>query len=160
MGQEILEDKPWSDTPALDTMIFWAGLDHGDKAMVDFLRFTTDLIALRRHHPALTGEGCAVVHVHDDNRVLAFHRWTDAGDDLMIVCTLSETTWRDYATGFPAAGEWREVFNSDVYDHWVNPMVSGNGPGPVAGGGPLHGMPASADIVVPANSILMFSRSP
>jgi 1,4-alpha-glucan branching enzyme len=27
--------------------------------------------------------------------------------------------------GFPIPGFWREVFNSDVYDHWVNPKVAG-----------------------------------
>ncbi|MBV9561641.1 MAG: alpha amylase C-terminal domain-containing protein [Bradyrhizobium sp.] len=158
MGQEILEDKPWSDTPAVDTTIFWAGLDHGDKAMVDFLRYTRDLITLRKAHPALTSEGCAVVHVHDDNRVLAFHRWTDNGDDLMIVCSLNETTWRDYAIGFPAAGEWREIFNSDVYDNWVNPNVAGNDGGVVADGPAMHGQPASARLTIPANGLLVFAR--
>jgi 1,4-alpha-glucan branching enzyme len=27
--------------------------------------------------------------------------------------------------GFPGTGTWREVFNSDVYDNWVNPVVAG-----------------------------------
>src|SRR5262249_24554964 len=56
MGQEILEDKPWSDTPSPDTAIWWAGLDGGDKAMSDFLRFTRELVGLRRQYPALRGE--------------------------------------------------------------------------------------------------------
>jgi hypothetical protein len=29
--------------------------------------------------------------------------------------------------GFPLAGDWTEVFNSDVYDNWVNPAAVGNG---------------------------------
>jgi 1,4-alpha-glucan branching enzyme len=76
MGQEILEDKQWGDTPSPDTSIWWAGLDRGDKSMSDFLRFTRELIGVRRSHPALRGEGCAVIHVHDENRVLGTQwRW-------------------------------------------------------------------------------------
>jgi 1,4-alpha-glucan branching enzyme len=72
MGQEILEDKPWSDTPDTATMIWWDGLHGGDKSMGEFLRFTRELIGVRRNYPVLRGEGCAIIHVHDQNRVLAF----------------------------------------------------------------------------------------
>jgi 1,4-alpha-glucan branching enzyme len=50
------------------------------------------------------------------------------------------------------------VFNSDVYDNWVNPMVAGNGGGIQASGPPLHGLPASASIVIPANGFVVFAR--
>jgi 1,4-alpha-glucan branching enzyme len=160
MGQEILEDKQWSDTPNLNTLIWWAGLAAGDKSMTDFLRFTRDLIALRRGRPALRGEGCAIIHVHNDNRVLAFQRWVEGvGNDVVVVCSLSESTWYDYAVGFPGAGRWAEIFNSDVYDNWVNPIVAGNGGGVDASGPPLHGMPSSASLTIPANGFVIFARS-
>jgi 1,4-alpha-glucan branching enzyme len=38
MGQEFLENKPWSDTPDPATRIFWDGL-RTDRAMQDYLRF-------------------------------------------------------------------------------------------------------------------------
>ena len=62
-----------------------------------------------------------------------------------------------YALGFPRAGRWVERFNSDVYDNWVNPMVAGNGGGVTAYEGGRHGLPAHAEIVIPANSVLVFS---
>ncbi len=37
MGQEFLEDKQWSDTPNSSNLIYWQGLDSGDKTMSDFL---------------------------------------------------------------------------------------------------------------------------
>ena len=40
------------------------------------------------------------------------------------------------------------MFNSDVYDNWVNPWVAGNGSGVQANGGPLHGFAASASVVI------------
>ncbi|WP_316176427.1 MULTISPECIES: alpha amylase C-terminal domain-containing protein [unclassified Bradyrhizobium] len=159
MGQELFEDRPWSDTPNPDTTISWALLDGEDKITADAMRFTSELIAIRRTHPALTAEGCAIVHVHDGNRVLAFHRWDGQGDDDVVIVSLSETPWRDYAIGFPAAGQWKEVFNSDVYDNWVNPGVVGNNGAVIAGGPALHSQPCSAMVTIPANGVLVFARA-
>ena len=161
MGQEFLEQNPWNwDPTASASLIDWSALDSGsDPAMTDHLRFTQDLIRLRWELPALRGDNLNVFHVHDQNRVIAFQRWLEGtGQDVIVVATLSETTWYDYAMGFPYSGPWREVFNSDVYDNWVNPEVAGNGGGIQASGGPLHGFPASANIVIPANGFVVFAR--
>jgi hypothetical protein len=48
---------------------------------------------------------------------------------VIVVATLAEDTWYNYAIGFPFADLWREVFNSDVYDNFVNPIVAGNAGG-------------------------------
>ena len=94
----------------------------GDKQMLDHVRFTRELLGLRWRHPALRGQGFRVVHVHDQNRVLAFHRWVEGeGHDVMVVVHLSTFNRFGYRIGFPGGGEWREVFNSDVYENWVNP---------------------------------------
>ncbi|MGJ5176967.1 alpha amylase C-terminal domain-containing protein [Bradyrhizobium oligotrophicum] len=159
MGQELFEDRPWSDTPNPDTTIQWPLLDGEDKITADAVRFTSELIAIRRTHPALTAEGCAIVHAHDGNRVLAFHRWDGAGDDVIVIASLNETPWRDYAIGFPATGQWKEVFNSDVYDNWVNPDVVGNNGAVTATGPALHGQPSSAMVTIPANGVLVFARA-
>jgi len=161
MGQEFLEDKQWSWDPRSANLIWWAGLDTGtDKARVNHLRFTQDLIRLRWNHPALRGDHVNPFHVHNQNRVIAFHRWLDGtGEDVVVVATLNEATWYNYGIGFPFSGYWREVFNSDVYDNWVNPMVAGNGGGIGASGPPLHGFRASANVVIPANGFVVFARS-
>jgi 1,4-alpha-glucan branching enzyme len=160
MGQEFLEDKQWSWDPTAPNLIWWAGLNSGtDPAMVNHLRFTQDLIRLRWTYPALRGENVNPFHVHNQNRVIAFHRWLEGtGQDVIVVATLAETTWYDYGIGFPFAGPWREVFNSDVYDNWVNPIVAGNGGGIFASGPPLHGFLASANIVIPANGFVVFAK--
>ncbi len=126
--------------------------------MVDFLRFTQDLIRLRWNQPALRGDNVNPFHVHDQNRVIAFHRWLEGtGQDVIVVATLSETTWYNYSIGFPYPGNWAEIFNSDVYDNWVNPIVAGNGGGIVASGPPMHGFSSSAAIVIPANGFVVFT---
>jgi 1,4-alpha-glucan branching enzyme len=161
MGQEFLEDKQWSDDLAFhkDLLLHWAGLDGGDKQMLDHLRFTRELTGLRWRYPALRGQGFRVVHVHDQDRLLAFHRWVEGeGHDVIVVVHLATFNRFGYRIGFPASGEWREVFNSDVYENWVNPQVAGNGGRVHAEPWPLHGFACSAALVLPANSVLVFAR--
>jgi 1,4-alpha-glucan branching enzyme len=161
MGQEFLEDKQWSDNIEFHRalLLYWAGLDSGDKQMLDHLRFTRELVGLRWQYPGLRGQGFRVVHSDDQNRVLAFHRWVEGeGHDAIVVVHLSTFNRFGYRIGFPGGGEWREIFNSDVYENWVNPDVAGNGGRVLAELHPLHAFGYSAALVLPANSILVFSR--
>ena len=161
MGQEFLEDKQWSDNLDFhkDLLLFWAGLDAGDKQMLDHLRFTRELLALRWKQPALRGQGYRAVHANNQNRVLAFHRWVEGeGRDVMVVAHLSTFNRFDYRIGFPGGGGWREVFNSDVYENWVNPGVTGNGGGVNADSDGRDGFNFSAALTLPANSLLVFAR--
>jgi len=75
-----------------------------------------------------------------------------------VVVHLAPFNRFDYRIGFPGGGEWREVFNSDVYENWVNPGVIGNGERVVADPHPLQGFGHSAGLVLPANSLLVFAR--
>jgi 1,4-alpha-glucan branching enzyme len=159
MGQEFLEERQWNTDPNGPDLLNWNGLTGADRTMSDHLRFTQDLIRLRNTQPALRSDHVHAFHVSDADRVLAFHRWLDGtGQDVIVVATLAESTWWNYQLGFPEAGFWREVFNSDVYDNWVNPWVAGNGAGIEANGGPMHGFAASASVVIPANGVVVFAR--
>jgi 1,4-alpha-glucan branching enzyme len=160
MGQEFLEDKQWNEDENAPNRIYWGGLDSGDTSMVDFLRFTQDAIRLRWRQPALRGDFVNAFHVHDQNRVVAFQRLDYAGGrDVIVVASFNDSTFYGYDIGFPSAGTWLEVFNSDVYDNWVNPIVAGNGGSIVADGSrPMHGFAASATIVIPANGVVVFAR--
>ena len=159
MGQEFLEDKPWSDNPDEGLNIFFDGLSAQDPSMRNHLRFTRDLIALRRTLPGLNGEEINTFLRHNIDRVMAFQRWVaGVGDDVVVVASLNEFTFYGYTVGFPGAGRWREVFNSDVYDNWVNPIVAGNGGQIFASGPGAQGLPFSASVVIPANGLLVFAR--
>jgi 1,4-alpha-glucan branching enzyme len=161
MGQEFLEDKQWADDFVThpELLLHWSGLEQGDRQMIDHLRFTRELLQVRRRLPALRGEGFRAAHVHDQNRVLTFHRWVEGqGHDLLVVVHLADFTRVGYRLGFPAGGDWREVFNSDAYENWINAGVAGNSGRVTAGPQPLHGFAYSAAVVLPANSILIFAR--
>ena len=160
MGQEFLEDRPWDVLPTGPNLLSWDGLDaSADSSRRDHLRFTRDLIRLRRDLPALRGDNVRAFFCSDHDRVIAWHRWReDSGDDVIVVASFAETTRSGYEIGFPYPGLWRERFNSDVYDNFVNPIVAGNGGSVVAGSSGLHGFAASAAIVIPANGVLVFVR--
>jgi 1,4-alpha-glucan branching enzyme len=161
MGQEFLEPQPWDVLPNGPNLPNWSGLDDAtDSSMRDHLQFTKDLIGLRRELPALRGDNVRVFFCSDHDRVIAYHRWREgSGDDVIVVASFAETTWRGYQLGFPSQGFWQECFNSDAYDHFVNPMVAGNGGGVVAHAPGLHGLAASAAIVIPANAVVVFARA-
>ena len=159
MGQEFLEDKQWSSDLSQGLLIWWDGVNGADKTMADHLRFTQDLIRLRWRQPALRSDSVRCFHVHNVNRVIAFHRWIEGqGRDVIVVASLNESTWWSYNIGFPIAGQWLEVFNSDVYDNWVNPMVAGNHGAIMVGGEAAQGFPTSAGITIPANAVVVFAR--
>jgi 1,4-alpha-glucan branching enzyme len=157
MGQEFLEDKQWNEDPAGSNLIDWAALDSGDKAMSDQLRFTQDFIRLRWNQPALRGQNINAYYSHNDNRIVAFHRWIEGqGLDVVVVASLNDNPFFKYQLGFPRGGRWAELLNSDVYQNWVNPLAVGNNGAIWADGGPRDNLPFSAWITIPPRAILVF----
>ncbi len=157
MGQEFLEDKYWSDSPDDSALLWWQGLEQ-DPHMANHLRFTQALLKVRREQPALRGEAINLFHVHEENRVIAWHRWIEGvGQDVVIVASFNENTLYHYSIGMPRGGQWQELLNSDVYDHYPNPNATGNHGAIEANNLPQHGLPYSSEITLPANSILIFA---
>ena len=160
MGQEILEDKPWSDD--VDNwpqfLVWWDGLAE-DRHMHDFRRFVGELTWLRRSQPALRGDGIRVSQVHNEDRVLVVHRWVEgAGHDLVAICSLNERTLDGYLVDLPYGGAWQEIFNSDYYDNYPNPWVAGNGGGLVSDQKGSHVYANAARVRIPANGALLLAR--
>ncbi|MGH7046615.1 MAG: alpha amylase C-terminal domain-containing protein [Stellaceae bacterium] len=161
MGQEILEDKLWSDDEQDHPghLIWWDGLN-SDRAMADYLRFMQDLIALRRSQPALRAEGIRVSRADNFDRIIVVHRWVADGSsarDVVLVANLEERAKYRYSIGLPFGGDWRELFNSDYYDGFPNPAPIGNGGQVEASGPPLDGFTHSAAITLPANGVLFLA---
>jgi 1,4-alpha-glucan branching enzyme len=128
--------------------------------MSDQLRFTQDFIRLRWNQPALRGQSINPYCSNNNDRVIAFHRWIDGqGLDIVVVASLNDNPFFGYQLGFPLSGRWAELFNSDVYDNWVNPLAVGNNGAIYANGGPLQNLPFSASITIPPRAILVFGVS-
>jgi 1,4-alpha-glucan branching enzyme len=110
-GQELLEDRWFDDTVALD----W------EKAHTNegILRLHHDLIALRRGGGGTTqglrGEHVAILRADDEEKLLAFHRWREGGpgDDVVVVANFADRIVADLRLGLPKPGRWRVRLNSD-----------------------------------------------
>jgi 1,4-alpha-glucan branching enzyme len=160
MGEEFLAEKQWDDNDSFhpDLLINWDELA-ADKTMQDYLRFTQDLIRLRRNQPALRSDSLRVSRANSIDRVMAIHRWIEGqGDDVLIALNLQEFNRFGYRIGFPGGGFWREIFNSDFYDQFPNAGTTGNDRGITAEEVSWDAMPASAEITLPANGFVVFSR--
>jgi len=115
MGEEFYEDKQWSDS-ATDSLIYWDGLN-ADRAMIDFHRFTRELMWPAAETPRVARRGDCDHRHGRHNRVLAYQRWIHGiGRDAVVVASLNEGTLYGYRIPLPSPGYWFEVFNSDVYE--------------------------------------------
>jgi 1,4-alpha-glucan branching enzyme len=159
MGQEFGQLREWNFSQSLE----WGLLDYpvhqGLKASV------RDLNRLYRDNPALyardcEGEGFRWIVVDDkDQSVAAWMRFGAPGDPpIAVVCNFTPVPRSPYRIGLPAAGRWREIFNSDALDYGGSGM--GNLGQIEAAARPSHGYEASADIVLPPLSTLYFRFEP
>ncbi|MET3128052.1 1,4-alpha-glucan branching enzyme [Arcicella rosea] len=110
-GQELLEDKWFSDTDPID----WTKAEK-------FKAFTglhKDLIKLRLNYynntEGLTGQNTQIIRVDETHKIIAFQRWSKGGqgDNTVIILNFSNKSYEDLAIGFPQAGLWKLRFNSD-----------------------------------------------
>jgi 1,4-alpha-glucan branching enzyme len=106
-------------------------------------RFYSDVNALRLSNTGLRSHNIEVVHVHNDNRMIAFLRWDDQ-QKFMVVATLAD---RPYSSGYRLThpsitdGGWQEVFNSDAN------LYGGDNIGNLGASIPARN--SSIDVVVP-----------
>ena len=116
-------------------------------------RYYTDLIATRARREALRGGGIEVVYVHNVNRVLAFRRWRNGSECLVIVSLAN----RPYDAGYDivSAGlsdrNWVEVLNSDAA------VYGGDNVGNFGAVIPSHQQRMS--VRVPANGVLLLEST-
>jgi len=162
MGQELLEDKYWSDNPEYqqDTLVWWNGLQEQPQ-MQQHLRFMQDFVRLRRGLAGLQGRYTRGYQTHDIDRLLVLLRGTgDGADDVVVIFSLNESPLFGYEVGFPHGGTWYELLNGDAYEADPNHIVRGNGGTVVASGPPRASMPTSARVTIPPNGVLVLGRHP
>jgi 1,4-alpha-glucan branching enzyme len=105
MGQEMLMDGWFSDTRPLD----WSKAAQ----YPGIVQLYTDLAHLRRSAPGLSGDGIAVHHVNEPAKVIAWRRWKNGGDDVVVIANFSAKVFDQYDIGFPSGGTWHVAFNGD-----------------------------------------------
>ena len=154
-GQEFLEGGWFRDTIPVD----WERNDefHG------IVRLYRDLIKLRLNQGGFTrglcGQFTQVYHLHDQRKVIAFHRWDKgrAADDVVIVANFFRDPQEGYVIGFPAAGTWKLRLNSD-WQGYCDDFQGHPSSDAVAEQGECDGMPCHAALSIGPYSVLIFSQ--
>jgi 1,4-alpha-glucan branching enzyme len=150
-GEEAGAEKKFLYNHVLENREDYEGLRRGSgRYLFEYYR---QLIRLRLAHDALRSGNIRVVFVHNEHRLIAFHRWTE-GEELLVIASLNNRafdspayTFRDDAL---PPGRWREIFNSDAEAY--GGTNAGNGGATIASPGGIF------ECVVPPNGLVVFQR--
>jgi 1,4-alpha-glucan branching enzyme len=156
MGGEFGQSAEWNANSELDWKLLQAGPYHRG-----LQRFVEDLGKLYLAEPALwkgdyDKEGFRWIDASDHlNSVVSFLRQDpEHFNELVVIANLTPVPRLQYRVGLPRSGPWRELLNSDAAVYGGSNM--GNGGGVLAADKPCHGLPCSAEFILPPLSILVF----
>ncbi len=125
MGQEFAQRQEWSENRSLDWELLGSASHEGMRRLV------RDLNRVYRDTPALHARDCEPEGfewlIADDHRnsVFAWQRKAPGESPVVVVTNFTPVVRENYRVPMPAAGAWREIFNSDA-EHYGG---SGNGNG-------------------------------
>ncbi len=155
MGQEFAQRREWNFENELDWFLLQAPLHAGVRDLV------RDLNRVYREHPALHARDCEgegfrwVVPDDKDQSVIVFMRYGAPGDKpVAVACNFTPVVRYGYRIGLPEAGRWREILNTDAAQYGGSGL--GNLGAVHAAALPSHGLPASADVILPPLSTVFF----
>ena len=131
MGSECHHWGYWWPNPDLNLATSEHRFDWaiaGDSIGMSMRNLVKDINWIRWHNPALRSDILQFIHEDRTNTVLAFKRWHEGGNIVVVVVNLSDRQWQEHDYGIHRDGEtgrWSELFNSQSpqYDGWNN---SGN----------------------------------
>jgi len=157
MGQEFAQPGEWNH----DAQLNWGVLaDPAHKGIQNLVR---DLNAAYRTYPALHAKDCEPggfqwIDLNDaDASVFSWVRRGGLGDaEVVVVCNMTPIERPAYHLGLPQTGLWREIANTDAGVYGGGNR--GNMGGITGVDGPHQGQPASAQVVLPPLSTLIFVR--
>ena len=152
MGGELAQEREWTHDHSID----WYLLDNPSHAGVrdlvaDLNRTYMDLDVLWRLDSS--PEGFRWIDANDaDNNVVSFYRTAGGDAHLVCVCNLSPVVRAGFRLGFPRAGRFREIINTDAQRYGGSNV--GNLGEVSTEPTPWHGLDQSAEIVLPPLAVL------
>ena len=153
MGGEFGQWSEWNADVSLDWHLLASEEHRGVQSLV------RDLNRLYREEPALweadgDPSGFAWIDVHNaEENVVAFRRISPStGREIVCVGNFSPVVRRDYRVGLPRGGDWREAINTDARVYAGTDV--GNAGAVRAEATPWHGLPFSANVVLPPLAVV------
>jgi 1,4-alpha-glucan branching enzyme len=115
-------------------------------------RFYSAINRLRLNSPAIRSRNIEIIYVHNANRILAFRRWLE-NEDILVVTSLNDRPFRDgyvITSDRLSDGWWQEIFNSDAAELGGDSVGNSGATIPSANG--------RFSCVIPFNGIVVFRR--
>jgi 1,4-alpha-glucan branching enzyme len=109
-GQEFMEAGSFNDWQSMD----WEKAERYSGMVLAY----SHLIALRKNtagiSAGLQGQNFNLMHVDEENKVIAYHRWNQGGpkDDVVVVINFGSRMLQTYELSLPRNGTWKVRFNS------------------------------------------------
>ncbi|MEX0428795.1 1,4-alpha-glucan branching protein GlgB [Nocardioides sp. DS6] len=156
MGGEFAQESEWAESRELD----WWLLDNPDhRGVHDLVRDLNRAYAATPALWALDADPAGFSWIDADDahhNVYSFIRRGGDGPDLVCVANFSAVPHGDFPLGFPSAGVWEEVVNTDA-DVYTGSGV-GNFGAVTAIEGEASGQPAHAMVVLPPLATVWFRK--
>ncbi len=150
MGEEVGASKPFTYNRWLENREDLYGERAGDGARM--FRFYQEAIRLRLNHAGLRSRRIDVLYVNNINRILAFRRWAEGSDYLVLASFNNLPFGAGYV--FPnlrlTDDRYEEIFNSDAATYGGDNV--GNA------GATISLRNGRFEAVVPANAFVVFER--
>jgi len=157
MGGEFGQGLEWNENAQLEWWLLDAGPYHRG-----LQQFVADLNRLYVQSAPLWAAdydhaGFQWIDCNDrENSVLSFLRQTaDGAQQFVVILNLTPVPRGGYRVGLPRGGRWREVLNSDATLYAGSNQ--GNAGGVLAQDQPIHGMPHSAEFLLPPLGVIVFA---
>jgi len=156
MGNELGQGREWSSARELDWGLLGIHWHAGIQTLLrDLNRLYLNLPAL--HELDFQPEGFAWIDCHDaEQSVLSYLRRDRAGRAVLVALNFTPVPRTSYRIGVPAAGFWREIFNSDSAYYGGGNL--GNGAGLVADEVPCMGHPGSLTLTLPPLAAVILAQ--
>ena len=151
MGEEIGAQKFYRYNDFMQNREDIIGDSTGTGAAL--FRYYQDLIHLSETSAAIRSRNIDVSIADDANRVIAFHRWDDIGEFLVVGCLANAGFTNGYWIHGDRLGaaSWTEIFNSDSQDY--GGWNIGNG------GRTLTAVNSALNLVIPAVGLVVLRRA-
>jgi 1,4-alpha-glucan branching enzyme len=157
MGCELAQPTEWNADGCLPWHLQEVPAHQGVQRLV------RDLNRVYQAFPALHGQDVQpggfewISHQDAAQSVIAFARWSAAGECALVVCNFTPVPRQAYGLGAPQAGPWREVINTDLAVYGGSGMSNSDLHTRAQG---AHGQAQSLCLDLPPLSVLMLVPVP
>jgi 1,4-alpha-glucan branching enzyme len=157
MGSEFGQQSEWNQERGLEWWILDQPSHQALQSLVSTLNklYTANpsLWQLDHDHRGFTWIDGGNSH----QNVLSFIRWDESGEPVVVVINFAGTPHHDFRLGFPSAGKWIELLNTDAESFGGSGV--GNLGSVIATDEGSHGQPSSALIQVPPLGAIWFKKA-